>query len=351
MTEGFNIDLDADGFRKNHLDWRKFRDNYNRVSATKVERGIKPLPFSLILKLFGSQKIFNTFVIRRDTDDIDTNLIPLDSIEKDPEMNQGEMAITNTLNFPGQGILNTSSEERNETLLKGTKQLKRDALPIRPAFQRNIRVPGRYFPKPSQTVEDNLNLSIAPYESARDRPRTQTPRSIQSHSSAYSFGGSTSHSGKGFRNHRIARGPVCKVNDSLTSNPGRTQTWSGKSSTTTIKSIPIDTNGFLSVRKTATANVSEHRADLYSNSIKSEENDLTLIGNGSANGEIQGDLFTVQRPKHSARQVSFPKTSADFSAVLHGRPKTLHRRELTDSLDVLREPRARTHVGFADTDL
>jgi hypothetical protein len=352
MTEGFNIDLDADGFRKNHLDWRKFRDNYNRVSATKVERGIKPLPFSLLLKLFGSQKVFNTFVItRRNTNDIDTNLFPQVPNEKVPEMHQGEIAITNTLNFPGQGILNTSSEDKNETLAKGAKQLKRDALPVRPAFQRNIRVPGRYFPKPSQSVEDNLNLSITPFDSARERPRTQTPRSV--HSSTYSFGGSTSHSGKGFRNLRIARGPVCKANDSFLSNPGRTQSWSGKSSAATIKSVPIDSDGFLSVRKTATANVSDHKADLYSNSFKSEENDVTFIANGNAdvNGDIQSDLFTVKRPKHSARQVSFPKTSADFSAVLHGRPKTLHRRELTDSLDFVREPRARTHVGFADMNL
>lgn len=354
MTDGFNIDLEVDGFRKNHLDWRKFRDTYNRVSATKLERGIKPLPFSLLLKLFGPQKVFNTFVItRRNTNDIDLPSVPPVPTGKAEDMSHGDIAITNTLNFPGNGILNVSSEEKNEAVSKGPKHLKRDALPVRPAFQRNIRVPGRYFPKPSTASEDSLSISAMSYEVPRDRPRTQTPRSIHSHSN-YSFRGSKGSSSKGIRNLRIARGPVCRATDTLSTNPGRTSTMSGKSSAATVKSMPVvNSNGYLSLRKTVTAeNGPDKSSELFTLSSKTEDRDSVSARNGDwdLSNETRSDTNGVKRPKHSARQVSFPRSSADFSAVLQGRPKTLHRRELTDSLDFVREPRARTHVGFVDAD-
>lgn len=344
MTDAFNIDLEASGFRKNHLDWRTFRDTYNRVSAAKIERGIKPLPLSLLLKLFGPQKVLNTFVItRRNTDDLDTYSVA-DTSVKPIDMNQSDMSVTNTLNFPGRGILRSAKEGRHQTNSNGSKQIKRDALPVRPVFQRNTRVPGRYFPKPSTASDESLNQTL--YENSKERPRIQTPRSIHSLNSKYGFRGSNVNSSKGHRNLRIVKGPMYKATD-LSSQSGRSLTWSGKSSSVTVKSMPaINSNGHVGHQKSVAD-------ELYSLSFRTEERETTNAGHISdydQHSEMHSDLYAVKRLKHGVRQVSFPKTSADFTAVLQGRPKTLHRRELTDSMDFFREPRTRTHVDFADTD-
>lgn len=355
MTDVLSIDYEVDGFIKNNLDWRKFRENYNRVSATKVKRGIKPLPFPLLLKLFGPQKVFNTFVIaRQNGTDNPVEWMPATDQQHTEEMPHGDLAVTSTVEFPGKAVvLNPSNEERRNSLLKGTKQLKRDALPVRPAFQRNSRVPGRYFPKPSSTLDESYNAGLVE-GSGRDRTRTQTPRSVQSLASgSSSTRGSTVHPSKRHRTPRLVRGPTCKPTDTVSLQNGRYPPWSGKSSATTLKSTPTtDQNGFLSTRKTLFngESLQDTRSD-YDFSLRSEDRSLTF-SNADMNShpECKHDIFTSIRVKHSARQVSFPKTCSDFSAVLQGRSKTLHRRDPGESMDLMREPRARTHVGFAGID-
>lgn len=353
MTDVFNIDLESDGFRKNNLDWRKFRESYNRVSATKLERGIKPLPFSLLLKLAGPQKVFNTYVISNRTTNEPDFLPLIDVSVKDGEMKSTDMAVTNTVQFPGTGLLNSASETQNEGSKKGPKQMKRDALPVRPAFQRGIRVPGRYFPKPSSSIDDTLSQSsISDY--SKIRQRTQTPRSTHTYTPHQRFRGSKVHSTLGCKTPSAFRGQNSRTLDSLSPSTGRTPPWSGVSASSlgTLQSMPIlHTNGQHALQATGSSINGNYDAggDAQFCGLKPDNQDPV---NGKrdfeTNGEIQSDVFNVKKLSQTIRHVSFPKSSADFSTVLQGRPKTLHKRDPAE--EFAREPRARTHVGFAISD-
>ncbi|KAH3867142.1 hypothetical protein DPMN_030267 [Dreissena polymorpha] len=362
MPDLFNIDLAENGFRKNNLDWRKFRDTYNKVSATKLERGIKPLPLSLLLKLFGPQKVFRTYVISHhegELDDSSFRSVPdlniSDASMKPGEAGRDALAVTKTVSFPGSGLLTHSTDDLSgkHKTSKIVKRLKRDGLPTRPAFQRGLRVPGRYFPKPvTNAGEDNLNHSTtfveSPLSRERDRdnrPWTQTPRAINvatpsSLRSQQTFSRNSS---------RLFKGTACKPSDTMFSSTRRTPTWSGKSNATMKSMPPFNTNGVAHFRR---GNGFDDPTDANPGaSFKLEIVNCNGNGNHAGNHtDLSSELSISKRIRYSARQVSFPKTSTDFTTVLQGRPKTLHSRDLAESLEtnVTREPRARTHVGFVD---
>ena len=358
MTDTFSIDFEVEGFRRNNLDWRKFRDNYTRVSASKVERGIKPLPLSLLLKLFGPQKVLNTYVVtRRATSDLDylstvaDHLTAARQMHTDMQTNEKEKAVAKTLTFPGDGFF-AQSEDNVNNKLQGKKSrihvTKKDALPSRPAFQRSIHVPGRYFPKTSLWNEENTSHSV---DVTRDRPRTRTPRSyiIQTPTSIPpdSRPGTKSQQSGFFNrgNSRVAKGPACKATETYSANSKRAASYSGKS-IATVRSMPsFSSSDFLK----------NGRPDmLYVNSRNSDRTDC-WVGNvpaESTNGDSHVEHFNTKRLRLSSRQVSFPgKNNVGFRTILQGRPKTLHRREYNDSetsLNHVREPRAKTHVGFVE---
>ncbi|KAL4239798.1 hypothetical protein ACF0H5_000601 [Mactra antiquata] len=346
MTDVFNIDLDSNGYRKNNLDWRKFRESYNRVSATKIERGIKPLPFSLFMKLVGPQKVFNTYVIsRRTTDDLD--FLPLlDVNDKENEMKNTEM-VTKTVEFPGVGLINNTSEVRHEGHKKGTKQIKRDALPVRPAFQRGIRVPGRYFPKPS-TCNDEVLSQSSLNDIPKFRQMTQTPRSTHSYTPHQLFRGSKVHTSHGFKTPSFIRGSNSRNVDSSPST-GRPPSWSGVSGSSappTLQSMHnVNTNGHNALLATGSSINGSLEVTMDSVNCKQGDQETIPVRREFENGDVHSDLSSVKRLSTGVRHVSFPKSSTDFTTVLQGRPKTLHRRDPSE--DFAREPRARTHVGFS----
>lgn len=354
MTDVFNIDFEVDSFRKNNLDWRKFRDNYNRVSATKRRRGIQPLPLSLLLKLFGPPKVLNTYVItRRPLEELDYsaeisalhNDISMKTVDKDKER---DPAVTKTLDFPGTGLLATNGEDDGKV---ASQTLKRDALPCRPIFQRNVRVPGRLFPKPAGGEGDHVTLSITLGDCTgnKDSDRQKTARIVTNHSNVKKRGTKslTSRTSKG-----IVRGTVCKPTEVMGLNMGRSPTLSSLS-TTPAKSLPtLSTNGFAPMRKVNNSleDLDNGHDLLMSMPINYRYEDRPNTISGAFydhNGELTGDFNAGQRLRYSTRQVTFPKTGTDFIAVLHGRPKTLHRRELGESMEFPEpEPRSKTHVGF-----
>ena len=352
MTDVFPIDFEVDGFRKNNLDWSKFRNKYNKVSATKIERGIKPLPLSLLLKLFGPQKVFNTYVISHHTSDLD-NQIHKERDSKDLNMRpcDRESTMTKTVNFPGTGLLGYTNDDaptgEPKPKVNSKTVTKREGLPLRPAFQRGIRVPGRYFPKPTTAFEETVSQSATFHENQNEkehRPRTQTPRSVVSQTA------STTRANHSYstRSSRIVRGPMCKSTDTFSGSSGRTPTMSGRSVATPKSVSSMSTNGFSHFKMGYHA---DDNMDALGLNFRGEPN-----VNGLRNYEQhhtndnQNEMSIIKRLRYSCRQVSFPRSSKDFTAVLQGRPKTLHPRDLLESPEgaPAREPRSRTHVGFVD---
>lgn len=348
MTDVFNIDFEVDGFRKNNLDWRKFRDSYQQVSATKLERGIKPLPLPFLLKLFGPQKVFNTFVLtRKITDEADaaTNAKRHSFNEKEMQAALDKnVPVTKTLSLPGNGLLLSHDEvDGTKTKRMGIKVIQRDALPVRRALQRNNQVTGRYFPKPSPSLNDHQGAVMT--DTMRERPRT----------SFKSFQGqlrpilsSKVNSDKCKKQLKRMRGSACKVTD-MVANQDRYSSRSGQSSSPTIKSVPLkNSNGFTMCR----GNGSEDEGDARLQ-IKEAANDAiydcsVIARVYDVRSEHQNE---VKGLRQNIRQVSFPKTNSDFCTILQGKPKALHRRDLVDSVEShvqFQYQRARTHVGFID---
>lgn len=353
MTDVFNIDFEVDGFRKNNLDWRKFRDTYNKVSATKLERGIKPLPLSLLLRLFGPQKVLNTYVItRKPADELDYQA-DFSTIYKDPTMKpvDKDSAVPKTLDFPGVGLLVRNSEDGHESTPKGqshVKGTKRDALPTRPVFQRNVRVPGRYFPKPlaDENVRHSANFSDGNTLREKSRQRTQTAKVIHTYT--------PSTRGPSRASTRIIKGTMCKATECVPSQAGRSPTGSGMYAAQATSLPSLSTNGYTTLRRAHTSIENMDVAhEMITPTYRGEERPST---NSSAyfeqNGDGSSEANTGKRLRYTTRQVTFPKAGPDFSALLMGRPKTLHPRDLCESMDGQinhqREPRSRTHVGFVE---
>ena len=362
MTDIFNIDHEAEGFRRNTLDWRKLRNNYNKISISKLERGIKPLPLPLLLKLFGPQKVLNTYIVsRRATNELDYYTANPTSDTYTTESDMKDKSIPRPLNFPGNSILINSFSSDNGFTSSVAKSVPRagkyDALPSRPVFQRSAHVPGRYFPKPPASEELNVQCKSVS-ESFTERPRTHTPRSLyvftpknppnSRGSSSRPLKSSTSH---GSRNPGIIKGSVCKATETI-----RPSSLSGKS-TSTARSVAsaLSTDRLLVTRKPLSVQGSEVDKDLFSISFRNDEGDagpVSINGSYDPHSEMHSDYYTIKRLRLSARQVSFPKGGGDFRTVLQGKPKTLHRRESPETTleapVALPERRSKTHVGFVD---
>ena len=361
MTDIFNIDHEAEGFRRNTLDWRKLRNNYNKISISKLERGIKPLPLPLLLKLFGPQKVLNTYIVsRRATNEPDYYTANPTSDTYTTESEMRDKTVPRPLNFPGNTVLiNSFSSESGFSVVKSVPKVgKYDALPSRPVFQRNTHVPGRYFPKPPSMSDELAIQSKSISDSFSERSRTFTPRSIHAYtpknppnsrgSSSRPLKSATSY---GNRHAGIIKGSVCKATEIT-----RPSSLSGKSASTTRSvASALSNDRLLITRKPLSVPGSEaDKTDLFSISFRNDERDVgTTATNGSYDpqSEMHSDYYTVKRLRLSARQVTFPKGGGDFRTVLQGKPKTLHRRENPEVGEVpvtLKERRSKTHVGFVD---
>ena len=365
MTDIFNIDHEDEGFRRNTLDWRKLREGYNKISISKLERGIKPLPLPLLLKLFGPQKVLNTYIVsRRVTNESDyyTAYATSDTYKVESEMK--DKTVPRLVNFPGNTILiNSFSSENGFSVSKSAvpRAGKYDALPSRPVFQRQTHVPGRYFPKPPGNDELSIhNRSLGDSLSASDRPRTLTPHSrVYTPRNPPNSRGSSSRPPKsstsqGTRSSGIIKGSMCKATEIT-----RPWSFSGKS-TSSMKSSAnsLSTEKLMISRKPINGHATDtERTDLFSISFRNEEQGTTTPGTTPVNlnydpqSELHSDYYSVKRLRLSARQVTFPKGGGDFKPVLQGKPKQLHRRETTESTEVppsSKEKRTKTHVGFVD---
>ena len=354
MTDVFNTDLELDGFRRNNLEWRKVRDSYDKVSATKLQRGIKPFPLPLFLKLFGHQKVLNTYVIsRRPANELDyqTEFAAdyKDISMKTMDKNREDPGLTKTLDFPGVGLSITAGEDGNKV---GGQALKRDALPSRPIFQRNLRVPGRYFPKPAYSETDSLTLSLPINDNipSKETDRQRTARNAATPGNVTKMAANINTSRT---TGRLVRGPMCKPPEILSLNPGKSPTWSNLTNSP-VKSLPtLCTNGFSPVKKVNNSvDNLINDPDRLPMSFRIEERPSTIAGGGDfydQNGDVAGDFSPARLPTCNHRQVSFPRAGTEFLAVLHGRPKTLHHREVGESMGVemlSKEGRSKTHVGF-----
>ena len=359
MTDIFNIDHEVEGFRRNTLDWRKLRDGYNKISISKLERGIKPLPLPLLLKLFGPQKVLNTYIVsRRVTNESDyyTAYTTSDTYKVESEMK--DKTVPRLVNFPGNTILiNSLSSENGFSVSKSVpKAGKYDALPSRPVFQRNSHVPGRFFPKPPATDELSIHIkSLGDSLSASDRPRTLTPhtRVYTPRNPPNSRGSSSrppkSSTSRGLRHSGIIKGSVCKATEIT-----RPWSFSGKS-TSSLRSTAtsLSTEKLMISRKPINGQTADVvKADLFSISFRNDDQGTTPVNsNYDPQSELHSDYYTTKKLRLSARQVTFPKGSGDFKPVLQGKPKQLHRRETTELTEVpppLKERRPKTHVGFVD---
>ena len=360
MTDVFNIDHEVEGFRRNTLDWRKLRDSYNKISISKLERGIKPLPLPLLLKLFGPQKVLNTYIVsRRVTNEVDYYTANATSDTYKIESEMRDKAVPRPLNFPGNTVLiNSFNTEYGFSVVKSiSKTGKYDALPSRPVFQRNSHVPGRYFPKPPASEELSIH-SKSVSDSMSERPRTLTPRSIYTPKNPPNSRGSSSRPLKSStshvrRNAGIIKGSVCKATET-TSRPSSFSTIKSSSTVRSAASALSSDRLLISRKPISVPGQDAEKADLFSISFRNEEPEQgTTAVNGSYDpkSELHSDYYTVKRLRLSARQVSFPKSSVDFRPVLQGKTKTLHRRENPDSTEVpssMKERRSKTHVGFVD---
>ncbi|KAK3612465.1 hypothetical protein CHS0354_032080 [Potamilus streckersoni] len=280
MTDFCSIIENNEGARGSFSDWSDLRRKYDRIAQLKMERGIKPLPLGLLLKLCGPRKQYD------------------DSLNITTANEEEKMSfVTNFMSMPRKGFVNKANGNflANKGNIKATAHaMKHKALPLRPAFQRSVTIPGRYFPKPSQ-IEDqkenfqNRNVS----ESLRERSRTISTRSTASLLSRSSS-----------RVTKLSDGFAFKRSDttsSISQNSRRKVTFLNK---------PVSSENNL-----------DEKVDLYAISFRTD------VDEGyDPKSELHSDYYTIKRISPTSRQVTFPSKDTNFFTVLHGRPKFLHGR-------------------------
>ncbi|KAL3876411.1 hypothetical protein ACJMK2_034260 [Sinanodonta woodiana] len=289
MTDFCSIVENNEGARGSFSDWSDLRRKYDRIAQLKMERGIKPLPLGLLLKLCGPRKVFDTFSFQKQYGD-SLNMTAANDEEK-------MSFVTNYLSVPRKGFSNKTIGNflaNNGNIKVTAHAMKHNALPLRPAFQRSVTIPGRYFPKPSQ-IEDhrenvqNRNVSLSLHERSRTFS-TRSTASLLSRSSS--------------RVTKVSDGFAFKRSD-ITSNISQN---SRRKVTFLNKSVSSENNP-------------DEKVNLYAISFRTD------VDEGyDPKSELHSDYYTIKRISPTSRQVTFPSKDTDFFTVLHGRPKFLHGR-------------------------